>query len=73
MTPVDGLDIALGLSLLDTTVEDLSGLNPWTGETVVRDREMGLAPDVTANGIVRYEWECVRRLPGVAGRLQLRR
>ena len=57
VNPIDGLDLALGMSLLDTKVEDLAGLNPWTGEPVVRDREMGLAPDVTVNGIARYEWE----------------
>ncbi|QIB64139.1 TonB-dependent receptor [Kineobactrum salinum] len=44
------LDAQLGLSYLDTTIEDLEG--PATG--YVADREMASAPGVTANGSLGY-------------------
>ena len=51
-TPIDGLDIRLGLGLLDAEMqefesdfgEDLSG------------NKLVLAPDVSFNGLIRYEW-----------------
>ena len=65
VNPVTGLDIMVGTSLLHTRVKDLASLNPWTGETVIRDRQMGLAPHATVNGIARYEW------PAFGGHLAL--
>lgn len=51
-TPIDNLDISLGLALLDTTVKDVSR---GAGLPFV-DREMGEAPDTSVNGLVRYSW-----------------
>ena len=51
--PIEGLDIILGASFLDTEVEDVQrGVLVST----VEDREMGEAPAKTANLVVRYEW-----------------
>jgi len=50
--PVAGLDIVAGVSLLDTEVKDVQrGVLVST----VKDREMGEAPDMTWNLVVRYE------------------
>ncbi len=48
--PVEGLDVMLGLSLLDATQEDVDN------NVITRDRRMPFAPDMTFNGLVRYEW-----------------
>lgn len=45
--PADGWTLGFGLSLLDATVKDISG---------VGDQDMILAPDATANFLVRKEW-----------------
>jgi len=47
--PMDGLDVMLGVSILDATVEDLPG--------GVGDQDMLLAPDLTANMLIRKEWQ----------------
>ena len=48
--PVDALDLAFGVSLLDTEVEDV-------GTPIgVLDRELPFAPDVSFNGLARYTW-----------------
>ncbi|MBI1731428.1 MAG: TonB-dependent receptor [Gammaproteobacteria bacterium] len=50
-TPIEGLDILLGLALLDADVKDVPlTISPTGKETAA------LAPDVTFNGLVRYEW-----------------
>jgi iron complex outermembrane receptor protein len=49
--PWEGWNIALGLSLLDAKAQDIP--SP-TGE--LRERDMVAAPEVAANGLVRYEW-----------------
>jgi iron complex outermembrane receptor protein len=51
-SPVEGLDILLGLGLIDNTVED--GHTRPDGTPV--DRTAVLTPDVNINGMVRYEW-----------------
>ena len=51
-SPTDGLDIQLGMSLLDATVEDI----PNRSSAGVQDRTPVSAPDVTFNALVRYEW-----------------
>jgi iron complex outermembrane receptor protein len=51
--PISGLDIILGTSYLDTEVENVQR---GVLESTVEDREMGEAPDKTANIVVRYEW-----------------
>lgn len=52
-SPVEGLDILLGASLLDAEAKDIP-LNDGSG--ITRDRQMTLAPDVALNGVIRYEW-----------------
>ena len=54
--PVDGLDIMLGASVLDTEAKDIP-LNDGSG--ISRDREMTLSPEFALNGLVRYEWEAL--------------
>ena len=49
--PIDGLDILLGLSLLDAEVSNVPLSISSTGT-----EKAALAPDVTFNGLVRYEW-----------------
>jgi iron complex outermembrane recepter protein len=49
--PIDGLDIMLGLALLDAEVTDVPGTISATGKETP-----ALSPDVSFNGLVRYEW-----------------
>ena len=51
-TPAEGLDILIGLSLMDAEVEDVQ-ISPG----VVRDQDMVLAPDVTFNFLGRKAWQ----------------
>ncbi|MFV0276905.1 MAG: TonB-dependent receptor, partial [Parahaliea sp.] len=53
--PVEGLDLAMGLAYLDTTVEDVPD-----GAGVPRDRSAVSAPDWSFNASARYEWEMLR-------------
>ncbi len=50
--PFPGLDVVLGASFLDTEVEDVQR---GVLESTVKDREMGEAPDMTANLVLKYE------------------
>jgi len=52
--PTEGLEFQLGMSLIDTEVEALVDRN--TG-ALIEDTEMVLAPELTVNGLVRYQWE----------------
>ena len=67
LTPTEGLDLAFGMSLLDTEVEDVGSFDPLTGTTYFQDREMGLAPDFTFNGIARYEWPVLNGVAAIQG------
>ena len=58
--PIDGLFVLLGAAYLDAEAEDIP-LNDGSGR--VRDRVMTLAPEFSANGLIRYEW------PAFSGRL----
>jgi len=52
LTPVEGLDIMLGLGYLDSEVEDVvlpSGR--------VDEQDMPYAPELSFNGMVRYQWD----------------
>ncbi len=49
--PAEGLELLLGLSLLDATVKDIT---LFSGRVV--DQDMPQSPDVTLNGILRKEW-----------------
>lgn len=51
LNPVAGLTGSLGVSILDTKVEDV---RLPSGRIV--DRELPLAPNFSFNGLVRYEW-----------------
>jgi iron complex outermembrane receptor protein len=51
MSPVEGLDVLLGLALLDSKLSDVPpSISPTGKETAA------LAPKVTVNGLVRYAW-----------------
>jgi iron complex outermembrane receptor protein len=50
--PVDGLELSAGLSLLDTNIKDIAR---GAGLPLV-DREMGEAPKVKGDALIRYEW-----------------
>ena len=50
--PADGLDIVFGVAWIDSTVKDVGYPD---GETV-RDSVLPYAPDISVNGLVRYEW-----------------
>jgi iron complex outermembrane receptor protein len=49
--PITGLDILLGLALLDAEVTDVPASISATGKETP-----ALSPDVSFNGLVRYEW-----------------
>ena len=51
-TPVAGLDLAVGLALLDATAEGI----PTPAGDAVRDRNMVAAPEISLTGMLRYEW-----------------
>ncbi len=51
-SPVEGMDLLLGMSYADTNVED--AYNTASGPV---DREVIMTPDLTFNGMIRYEWE----------------
>lgn len=48
-----------GISALDTEARDIEtdiAIGPNAGGTIVSDRTLTLAPEVTVNGLARYEW-----------------
>ncbi len=51
--PWEGWDFAAGLSLLDTTAEDI----PAAASGTPKDRTMVSAPDITLSALARYEWD----------------
>jgi iron complex outermembrane receptor protein len=58
-SPTDGLDLLLGVSLLDATAKDI----PTRDSGGVQDRTPVAAPEVTVSALIRYEW------PAFDGRL----
>jgi len=58
-SPTEGLDLQLGMSLLDATAKDI----PNRATPTVSDRTPVSAPDLTFNALVRYEW------PALGGRM----
>lgn len=50
-SPTEGLDLAVGLSLLDATAKNIP--SPLGG---FREREMVAAPDFAVNALIRYQW-----------------
>ncbi|QIB64944.1 TonB-dependent receptor [Kineobactrum salinum] len=63
-SPWEGWDFNIGLSLLDTEVEDIN-----TGVSVI-DRELAMAPEATFNALARYEWEAMNGVMSVQGDMQ---
>ena len=51
-SPAEGWDFLIGASFLDATAKDI----PTSATFTPTDRTMVAAPDITANGMVRYEW-----------------
>lgn len=51
-SPAEGLDVLLGMAYTDTNVED--AFTTLGGD--VLDREMIMTPELSFNGMVRYEW-----------------
>ncbi len=51
-SPMDGLDIMLGVAVIDNNVED--AFTRPDGRDI--DRDAVLTPDLNFNGMVRYEW-----------------
>lgn len=62
-SPTDGLDLLLGASWLDNTVED-AFTRP---DGVDIDRTAVLTPEVNLNGMVRYQWSALRGIMSVQG------
>ena len=57
--PWEGWEFLFGVSVLDTEAEDVItdiAIGPNAGGIIVSDRDLVLAPDVTFNGLARYEW-----------------
>lgn len=52
LLPAEGWDVLLGLSVVDSHVENV----PAVTEGVEVDAELPMAPKVSINGLVRYEW-----------------
>ena len=52
-SPVEGLDILLGMAYTDTNVEDAYN----TPSGALLDREMIMTPELSFNGMLRYEWQ----------------
>lgn len=62
-SPTAGMDLLLGVSYIDNNVED--AYTKPNGESV--DREAVMTPELTVNGLVRYEWAAFNGM--VAGQL----
>ena len=61
--PIDGLTLQLGIGYLDATAKDI----PTIDQSMVRDRDMVGAPDLSLNGLVRYEWEALNGTMALQG------
>ena len=51
--PIEGLDILVGLSVMDTAVSDLPLALVPSGEEI----DSVLSPELSINGLIRYSWE----------------
>ncbi len=52
VSPAEGWDVSLGVSVLDATVEDVE-----VAPGLIKDQDMITAPDLTANMLVRKSWQ----------------
>ncbi|PCI47902.1 MAG: TonB-dependent receptor [Alphaproteobacteria bacterium] len=55
--PLDGLDINFGMSILDTNADGIAIPDGAGGIEVLADRKLVLAPEFSANGLIRYGFE----------------
>jgi iron complex outermembrane recepter protein len=63
-SPWEGWDFSLGLSLLDSEVEDIN-----TGVSII-DRDLAMSPETTFNALARYEWTAFGGTMSAQGDLQ---
>jgi iron complex outermembrane receptor protein len=54
--PWERWEFSFGLNVQDAEVKDVTSANFFTGALVTRDRDMVLTPDITFNGLGRYQW-----------------
>ena len=57
--PFEGLEFSFGVSLLDAEVKDLAygdGGGPTAPPAFIQNAPMTNSPDLTLNGLARYEW-----------------
>jgi iron complex outermembrane receptor protein len=55
--PVDRMELGLGLGYVDATVKDVPfGTGPGGATVVGIDKEPAFTPELTLNGVLRYEW-----------------
>jgi len=64
VNPADGLDVMLGIGYLDAKLEDIAdpraggvAADPVTNPSIVKDRQMVMAPRLSANALVRYAFD----------------
>lgn len=62
VNPMEGLDILLGVAVLDTKIEDLT-----LPSGRVANRKLPLAPDFSLNGLIRYEWPAFNGILALQG------
>lgn len=62
-SPVDGLDVILGVAWFDATVKDVPlrvGLDQSVNPELFRDVDPTYAPEFQVNGLARYEWPMMK-------------
>ena len=55
--PTESWYLKGGVAWLHSEVEDVAAVNLFTGEPVVRDREMAMAPELQISALARYQWD----------------
>ncbi|MEZ5501023.1 MAG: TonB-dependent receptor [Steroidobacteraceae bacterium] len=66
-TPVDGLDLGIGISAYDATVKDVP---LRVGGPISRDVNPTYAPELQASGFARYSWPALNGTMAVRGKFQ---
>lgn len=69
-SPVDGLDVILGVAWFDATVKDVPlrvGLDQSVNPELFRDVDPTYAPEFQVNGLARYEWPMMKGRMAVQG------
>ena len=68
--PWEGWEFLFGVSVLDSEAEDVItdiAIGPNAGGIIVNNRDLVLAPDVTFNGLARYEWAMLGGIMSIQG------